>query len=66
MFLSIPGRRIGWTEVCLHLFFTSAQDGGERLTSYPGRCTPGNAVWAPGLVCNFWRKDKQHISCRFT
>jgi hypothetical protein len=39
-FLSMPWRRIQGLEVKIHLFLTSAPDGGEWLTWRPGRFAP--------------------------
>jgi len=37
LFLSATWKRIGGEDVYLHSFLTSAVDGGEWLTSRPGR-----------------------------
>jgi hypothetical protein len=37
-------RPIGAVQVYLHSFFFSALDGGERLSSRPGRFIPGETV----------------------
>jgi len=52
----------GVTNVQLHSFLTTSVDGGERSTSFLGRCTPRKgtpllteyeAVWAPEPVWSF-------------
>jgi hypothetical protein len=67
--LSAAGRHTGERELQLHLFLSSEWDGGGRLISCHGQCTPrgkkrGN-IWIVGWMSSivdldfFWRK----VSC---
>lgn len=45
--LSMPSTHLGIVEVCLHLFLTLAQDGGERSASHPRCFAPGEESQIP-------------------